>query len=204
MSLSLPNPRTLFAGAAGVLLLAALSTAQMPPGHPSIKPPSPDAKPFDETPLPPVAPRDEDVQSADAIINAYYASISGPKGQPRDWDRFRSLFLPKAELMTVQQMHEAVKIVSLRPEDYMHLNDTYFTKGGYFEAEIHREIRAYGIVAQVFSTYESRRSEDGPAYSRGINAFQLLNDGGRWWIASATWDRETPDNPLPAELLPAK
>jgi hypothetical protein len=204
--MSTPLTRALAAGAVGVLLVSALSVAQMPPGHPGNRTnPGQETTPKptqDEEPLPLVAPRAEDVASADAIIQAYYASISGPKGQERDWDRFRSLFLPKAELMSVQQMHQNTKIISLRPEDYMHLNDTYFTKGGYFESEIHREIRAYGIVAQVFSTYESRRTPEEPAYSRGINAFQLLYDGNRWWIASATWDREQPHNPIPAEFLP--
>ncbi|MBX3133021.1 MAG: hypothetical protein KF689_06500 [Gemmatimonadaceae bacterium] len=39
-----------------------------------------------------------DVASIDAIIDALYASISGPAGQPRDWDRLRSLMAP-AELL---------------------------------------------------------------------------------------------------------
>ena len=30
----------------------------------------------------------------------------------------------------------------------------------------------------------------------------LLFDGGRWWISSVTWDRESPSNPIPAEFLP--
>lgn len=208
-----PITRILAASVIGVLAVSALSLAQqqlppghpkMPPGHPELSNPGKATAPEQEEQLPPVAARAEDVRSADAIIQAYYESISGPKGQPRDWDRFRSLFLPHAELMTVQQMHQNVKIISLRPEDYMHLNDVYFTKGGYFETEIHRDLRSYGIVAQVFSTYESRRVKDAPAYSRGINAFQLLYDGSRWWIASATWDRETPEDPIPAEFLPAE
>ena len=27
-------------------------------------------------------------------------------------------------------------------------------------------------------------------------------DGKRWWIASAIWDEERPDNPMPPEYLP--
>lgn len=195
--------RSLVAGAAGVLLVGALAIAQMPSGHPDVSSPK-KAEPLDETPLPPVAPRPQDVQTPEAVIAAYYASISGAKGEPRDWDRFRSLFLPDADLMSVQQMHQNVQIISLKPGEYMHLNDTYFTKGGYFESEINCELRSYGVVAQAFSTYESRRSQDQPAYARGINAFQLLYDGSRWWISSVTWQRENPNEPLPAEFLPAQ
>ncbi|MEE8594523.1 MAG: hypothetical protein V3T25_01520, partial [Gemmatimonadota bacterium] len=35
----------------------------------------------------------DDVESIDAIIAALYDVISGPAGQERDWNRFRSLFL---------------------------------------------------------------------------------------------------------------
>jgi hypothetical protein len=36
---------------------------------------------------------------------------------------------------------------------------------------------------------------------RGINSFQLLNDGKRWWVISIYWLAETPDNPIPAKYL---
>src|SRR5690554_5242511 len=43
--------------------------------------------------------RKEDVSSLDAILAALYDVISGPAGQARDWNRFRSLFAPGARLI---------------------------------------------------------------------------------------------------------
>src|SRR5438270_3687638 len=43
----------------------------------------------------------EDVKSPEAILNAVYSVISGGKGQARDWDRMRSLFVPDARLIPV-------------------------------------------------------------------------------------------------------
>jgi hypothetical protein len=45
-------------------------------------------------------PRPDDVKSLDAIINAAYEAISGPAGT-RDWNRFRSIFLPQARFTEV-------------------------------------------------------------------------------------------------------
>ena len=45
------------------------------------------------------AAKPEDVSSPEAILAAVYSVISGPKGQTRDWDRMRSLFLPDARLI---------------------------------------------------------------------------------------------------------
>src|SRR5271168_1097062 len=50
---------------------------------------------------PPPAARPADVASPDAIMAATYDVISGPAGQQRDWDRFRSLFVPGACLIPV-------------------------------------------------------------------------------------------------------
>jgi hypothetical protein len=74
-----------------------------------------------------------DVNSPDAILNAVYSVISGPQGQPRDWHRIRSLFIP---------------------------------------------------------------------FARGINSFQLLKDGDRYWIVNIFWDAESSDHPIPAHYLP--
>ena len=40
-----------------------------------------------------------DVESIDAIIAAAYDVILGPAGQPRDWERERSLFYPGARFI---------------------------------------------------------------------------------------------------------
>ena len=47
----------------------------------------------------PPAAKPADVASPDAILAAVYEVISGPAGQARDWDRFRSLYLPGARLV---------------------------------------------------------------------------------------------------------
>jgi hypothetical protein len=41
-------------------------------------------------------------------------------------------------------------------------------------------------------------------YSRGINSFQLISSGGRWWIVSILWDRERADVVLQPEHLGGK
>jgi len=73
---------------------------------------------------------------------------------------------------------------------------------GFFEREVHRVTRSYGNIAQVFSTYEERRTPDGPVNGRGVNALQLFWDGKRWWVASAIWFDEDPAHPIPPEYLP--
>jgi hypothetical protein len=50
-------------------------------------------------------------------------------------------------------------------------------------------------VATAFR-YETREHPAGPVQARGLNSFQLLNDGQRWCVLSATWDIDTAEHPL--------
>ena len=144
-----------------------------------------------------------DVGSLDAILAALYDVISGPAGQARNWDRFRSLFIPGARLIPSTPNPEG-KVVPrvLDPDGYAGRAAATLEKNGFFEQEISRKTDTFGTITQVFSTYESRRKKEDPApFSRGINSIQLVNDGTRWWIVTVFWDSERPNNPIPAKYL---
>jgi hypothetical protein len=184
----------------------AQQTQELPPGHPPMLPPAhpdigqPAAPPSGE----PASVNPQDVQTIQSILQAYYESISGPAGQPRDWGRFQTLFMPASRFITARMVGGQMRPVALVPDDYVRLNNSYFERGGYFENELNRHVDRYGTIAQVFSTYESRRGKAGSdPYSRGVNGFQLMHDGQRWWITTVIWDYERPDGePIPPQYLP--
>jgi hypothetical protein len=45
------------------------------------------------------------------------------------------------------------------------------------------------------------RAGPGLPFARGVNSFQVMNDGSRWWILTIFWQGETPDNQIPAKFL---
>jgi hypothetical protein len=156
-------------------------------------------------PPPPAAPAD--VESIDAILKAVYGVISGPAGQKRDWDRFRSLFLPGAKLIPVFKSEEGEGMGHLMwsPEEYVERAASRLEAEGFFEVEIHRVVERFGPVVHLFSTYESRRkADDVKPFARGINSFQLMNDGKRWWVVNIFWTSERPDLPIPENYLPSE
>ena len=144
-----------------------------------------------------------DVRSLDAVIAALYDVISGPAGQARDWDRFRSLFAPQARLIpTNRDRTGTVRTVTFTPDDYVTRIGPTLEERGFFEDEIGRVTETFGSITHAFSAYQSRWKRDDPGpFQRGINSIQLLDDGERWWIVSIFWDAERPDNPIPARYL---
>lgn len=147
--------------------------------------------------------RQEDVASMDAILAALYDVISGPAGQARDWDRFRSLFAPGARLIPTGRSPEGQpRISATDPDGYISRSSAALARG-FFEKEIFRKVDRFGRIVHVFSTYESRRqADDTELLARGINSIQLFDDGARWWIVSIYWQAETPEAPIPPEYLP--
>ncbi|MEZ5293830.1 MAG: hypothetical protein R2745_22290 [Vicinamibacterales bacterium] len=146
-----------------------------------------------------------DVSSLDAILAALYDVISGPKGEARDWTRFRSLLAPNARLMpTRPRPGGGTELVVWSADDYVRAAGPGLSANGFYEREVHRVTERFGDVVHVFSTYESRRTAD-PAeapFARGINSIQLLKDGARWWVVSIYWQAERPGTPIPAAYLP--
>ena len=144
-----------------------------------------------------------DVESIDAIVTAVYDVISGGAGEARDWDRWHTLFAEGATLSAVVRSRDgAVRRVTMTPESYVEQSGAALERDGFFEVEIGRVTEGYGLIAHAFSAYESRRrADDVEPFTRGINSFQLMNDGRRWRVVSIFWQGEGPENPIPAKYI---
>ena len=150
------------------------------------------------------SPRAEDVRTLDGILRAIYDVISGPAGD-RDWNRLRSLFVPQARFTRTGKLPDgSVPVRLFGMEDFVQVATDVFKKEPFYENAIVNKVQTYGSVAQVFSSYDSRRAPGEKPFQRGLNSIQLFNDGERWWVLSILWDEERPDNLLPAEFATAK
>lgn len=140
-----------------------------------------------------------DLSTIDGTIEALYASISGEKGEERDWDTFRNLFVDDARLIPTGINEDGQTVLrSITPQQYMEQSGPWLVENGFIEKEIHRETDRFGPIAQIFSTYTSRHTEGGEIIDRGINSIQLFYDGSRWWVVSIYWAGETEETPIPA------
>jgi len=149
--------------------------------------------------LAPVA-KPADTDSVDTVIRVVYDVISGPAGT-RDWARFRSLFAEGARLIPIRVTAEGSSANAMTPDDYAQRAGASFEKNAFYESEAARRVEAYGNIAHVFSTYESRRAPGEKPFARGINSFQLVRIGNAWKVMTILWDAERPETPLPEKYL---
>jgi hypothetical protein len=145
-----------------------------------------------------VPPRPEDVATIDGVMKAFYEVISGPAGQPRQWSRDRSLYIPDVRFVSIEKRRDGtIEAQPISHQEFVDRSDAGLVKNGFYESEIHRETQQFGQIAHVFSTYEMRIKQDGPLIGRGINSLELFNDGKRWWVLSVQWDEEREGNKIP-------
>jgi hypothetical protein len=140
-----------------------------------------------------------DVATPQAIIAALSEAISGEASKPRDWARVRSLFVPGAGRMV------PVRVPKSGPADLTVLSvDDYEKRASsqtFFEQPIAYDVTSFGRITHVYASYGIKHAlADAAPYVRGVNSFELLFDGTRYYILQILWDTERPDSPLPAKL----
>ncbi|GAC1661415.1 MAG: hypothetical protein NVS9B15_25000 [Acidobacteriaceae bacterium] len=142
-------------------------------------------------------------EGVDALMQKLYATISGPAGQKRDPDMFRSMFVKDLGRLSVlvkdrQTGQPGVRLITL--DDYIQRSFPMLEKDGFYEQEVARRTERFGDLVAVWSTYESRRKpEDATPFMRGLNSIQIVNEGGQWKVLSIVWQAERPDLKLPEQ-----
>ncbi len=146
----------------------------------------------------------EDWASPKAIVHALYEVISADAGEARDWDRYRALFFDDARFAMAMDSKIASGIMAMTSEEMVAQTEAAYGSTGFHEKALVTQVEQLGLMASVMSSFEVRlRRDDTEPLMRGLNHFQLLNDGERWWIISSVGVIESESSPLPAEFAAA-
>ncbi len=143
----------------------------------------------------------EDVKSPEAIVNATYKTLSGKKGEKREWDRFRSLFLPGAQIVSTSRAGGVSGKQTRNTKEYINEIGNRVDKVKFHIKQLHSVKERFGDMAHVFSTYEESGTPISKSVLRGLHSYQLWYDGERWWIYSMLWHSEREDAQIPQKYL---
>ncbi|RAU84241.1 hypothetical protein [Pontibacter arcticus] len=144
----------------------------------------------------------QEVATVEALAKTALSIISGPKGQPRDMEKFKALFLPNAQMGGVFFKNDSSFVRLTTVEQFADRNGPAYAEMGFYENQLALRVEQFGNIATAFQTYETRLgSSAGKVQDRGVNIYQLVFDKGRWWVASLVFTPETPKNPIPKKYL---
>lgn len=138
-----------------------------------------------------------DVQSIDAIMNAYYDVVSGSSEDPWQFERDRYIHKKNAVITRLDENGNA-ESHSLETE-YIPL--ALAPKEDFYEKELKRTVSKFGNLAQVWSAFEIRTDPKIASDIRGLNSIQLHFEQGRWFIDSWTCEMENDTNAVVTKFL---
>lgn len=128
-----------------------------------------------------------------ALTRRLYEVVSA-RGGSRDWESIRNLYHPRATLVRTGLNEDGESFVKAMSFDEYVQNATEMLDGVHFEeVEVHQDVTEFGNVARLASVYEySFSSAAEQRNGRGVNFFNLVNEGDGWKVMSIVWDNERP------------
>ena len=146
----------------------------------------------------PASAQDE-TTAIEATIDALYAVISGPVGEPRECDAMRDLFMEGAAMGSVgagPDGHGRGRVITL--DDYIERSGPWLVENGFTERATRTEIDQWGEIAYARSAYEGVNGVTGEVFLIGVNYITLFKVEGEWKVASILWRTQTEDWPVEA------
>lgn len=148
-------------------------------------------------------PATAQVSSVDSVVTGLYESISFTENEDPDYEKFKTLFVDGARLISVKDTTS----FTLTPDEFEQNMNQQRESGSliaFEEKELLRKTEQYGKILHVFSTYEAHlETPDGTDSVRGINSIQLMKENGDWKVTSLIWYEEDEAYPLPEKYLPS-
>lgn len=139
-----------------------------------------------------------DQETIEATVSEVYTIISGEKGVPRDWERFKSLFADGATLGALVHDTSGVNRIRLfSVDEFVAIGERFYEENGFEEYPMKTVVQSYNGIAQVFQSYTAI---DPQTTEQGVNCLQLAYDGRRWLITSILWTSNRNGVQLPAEM----
>ena len=136
----------------------------------------------------------------EALTRRLYEVVSAPAGE-RHWEDIRELYHPRATLVRTGVDDQGQPFVLAMSFDEYIENVTELLESTEFsEIEIRQEVTVFGNVARLASVYEyMSRSSGVTRQGRGVNFFNLVNEGQGWKVMNIVWDNEREGISLSAE-----
>lgn len=141
------------------------------------------------------------VKTIEGITNKMIELISGEKGEFRNWDEYRNLFLPTAQKISINRNAPSRRQVRVRNlEEFVREVGPLYKRDGFEEYAIGLTINEFNGIANVFQSFYCKNLL-GTYERRGINSYQLVYANDRWWIASTTFTNESKTKTIPDKYL---
>lgn len=136
------------------------------------------------------------------VVESIYQLVSSEAGKIPDWNVVRSHFLENS-VVVLRVTRDSTAIFSLQGfiDDFVRFYGTpAVQKNGFSEKIIRMKPMVMGNIAHVLVLYEAHIPGTPRPPQQGVDSWELVKQGKKWFIVSVTNEIPTKDRPLPREL----
>jgi ketosteroid isomerase-like protein len=147
-------------------------------------------------------PADDVLQSPDALVRHIYDLVTFEAGTTPDWEVVRSMFIDDA-VIVLRTSRDDTTVFSVDGfvDDFVAFIERADAEHtGFTETVIRTQSMEFGDMAHVLVLYEASIPGSERPPQQGVDSFQLIKKGDRWWIVSITNEIPTMDRPIPPLL----
>lgn len=150
---------------------------------------------------PTIAQDIDPLKSPEGLTDLFLELISGPIGEERDWDQFRTLFAPGAIFYSTRpDAPEGKQVVAHTVEDFIERIGPAYARSGFLEISLGTRVHEFNGMANVFQSFHAKNLT-GTYDEKGINAYQLTYLNDRWYILSLNFVNAEKGQDLPKEFV---
>lgn len=143
-------------------------------------------------------------RAIEKLLEKLYAVISFEESEEPNWQGLQEIFSRHARITRVTP--EGTD--HLDPQSFLAMTRDLLDVGAYtsfYELEVARTVQSFGDIAQIWSTYETRRNRTArEPLGRGINSIQLIREEGAWRVLGLLWDEQPSGSAFEFGDIPAK
>jgi hypothetical protein len=147
---------------------------------------------------------DEEVFSQpETMLREIYSAVSNDLGKEPDWDRVRSFFHPEA-VIALRATPEATQVFNVESfiQDFKDFYGRIDPEKNVFrERVVALKVTPFGNMAYGHVVYEAAVTTSDRPPQRGLDAWHLVKQDGRWWFVSVVNDNESVAGPIPDGAL---
>lgn len=135
--------------------------------------------------------------SIDGTIDEMLRVVNGEQGKKRNWEAFKNVFLESCNFTVVYNEQEFPFETASIDDMIDFMQDDYYDSG-YKEEVLFRKTEEFHGIAHVFEVVQHTEPDGNKI--KGLNSYQLVFDGKRWWIANTIWTAENEDHKIPEKF----
>jgi Domain of unknown function (DUF4440) len=137
-----------------------------------------------------------DAGAVRALISRQFASLNWTERTAGDWETFAADFHPDAALYPAARPARPQTVPAF-VERMKGLSHT--TLRSFHETVLGAKVHVFGNIAVAIAAAEM--VENGVDANRNVEMLLLVKSEGAWRIVCQAWDRATPANPIPGDLI---